>query len=324
MAIGSPHGLEATLTRGIISGLNRSLEFGDGTTIKGAIQTDAMLAAGNSGGPLLNQAGEVIGVNTAGYRGTALGFAIPSNTVQRVTESMIVFAVWATREAATKAAASALANWDLAAATYAAAATDMEAAWRAGERRNIVVDAAAATYAAAATNLAGGAHGAYATFVAADAELDAAWATYEVPGATLDSAAATFDAAAWVGMEAAWATLDMAAAEKAEAALATLVGELTEAESTEEAVRPTRTAEAAAALATWDEGRPTREAVAMQTSEANVYTAHATFVAAHATFDAAEATHVCAACDPRSDAIRFEAASDPRKRTTLEAADQKK
>ena len=86
VAIGSPHGLDATLTRGIISGLNRRLEFDDGTVMEGAIQTDAMLASGNSGGPLLNQAGEVIGVNTAGYRGTALGFAIPSNTARRVAK----------------------------------------------------------------------------------------------------------------------------------------------------------------------------------------------------------------------------------------------
>ena len=89
VAIGSPHGLDATLTRGIISGLNRRLEFDDGTVMEGAIQTDAALASGNSGGPLLNQAGEVIGVATAGYRGTALGFAIPSNTARRVAEEMI-------------------------------------------------------------------------------------------------------------------------------------------------------------------------------------------------------------------------------------------
>ena len=117
LAIGSPYGLEATLTTGIISGLNRSLENNDGTTMEGAIQTDAMLAPGNSGGPLLNQAGEVIGVNTAGYRGTALGFAIPSNTVLRVTENMIVFAVsWATREAA-----AAFATFEAAVATAEAA-----------------------------------------------------------------------------------------------------------------------------------------------------------------------------------------------------------
>lgn len=89
LAIGSPHGLDATLTRGIISGLNRSLEFGDGASMEGAIQTDAALAPGNSGGPLLNQAGEVIGVNTAGYRGTALGFAIPSNIVRQESQSII-------------------------------------------------------------------------------------------------------------------------------------------------------------------------------------------------------------------------------------------
>ncbi|MCY4061722.1 MAG: trypsin-like peptidase domain-containing protein [Chloroflexi bacterium] len=89
VAIGSPHGLDATLTRGIISGLNRRLELDDGTTMEGAIQTDAALAPGNSGGPLLNQVGEVIGVNTAGYGGTALGFAIPSSVMRQVTQSII-------------------------------------------------------------------------------------------------------------------------------------------------------------------------------------------------------------------------------------------
>ena len=82
--------------------------------MEGAIQTDAMLAAGNSGGPLLNQAGEVIGVNTAGYRGTALGFAIPSNTVRRIAESMIDFvAAQATRESD-----AAIATYDAAYATF--------------------------------------------------------------------------------------------------------------------------------------------------------------------------------------------------------------
>ena len=61
LAIGNPYGLEATLTTGIISGLNRSLDNSDGTTMEGAIQTDAMLAPGNSGGPLLNQAGKSSG-----------------------------------------------------------------------------------------------------------------------------------------------------------------------------------------------------------------------------------------------------------------------
>ena len=202
LAIGNPYGLEATLTTGIISGLNRSLENSDGTTMEGAIQTDAMLAPGNSGGPLLNQAGEVIGVNTAGYRGTALGFAIPSNTVQRVTENMIVTTVRATREAATKAAAAAtttvdaaIATWDAAHATFLAAATNMEMARRAGAWAISVKAAVDATLVAAVTNVAGGADGAFATYEAAGAEWDAAWATIEVPRATLDVAEATFDAA---------------------------------------------------------------------------------------------------------------------------------
>ncbi len=305
LAIGNPYGLEATLTTGIISGLNRSLENNDGTTMEGAIQTDAMLAPGNSGGPLLNQAGEVIGVNTAGYRGTALGFAIPSITVQRVTESMIIFAVRATREAATKAAASALANWDVAAATYAAA-------YRAEGGRTIVVDAAAATLVAAATNLAGGAHGAYATFVAADAELDAAWATLDMAAPEkAEAALATIDTA-WVGMEAAWATLDMAAPEKAEAALATWVAELTEAESTKEAVWATRTEEAAAALATWDAGRETREAVAVPTRKAAVVAtfeaAGLTVVAANATYEAAFAAWEVALSDWEAVLVTMEVA----------------
>ena len=121
VAIGSPHGLDATLTRGIISGLNRRLEFDDGSTMDGAIQTDAMLAPGNSGGPLLNQAGEVIGVNTAGYRGTALGFAVPSNVVRRVARDMIEnVAPWATQEAANAWATleAALADYNEAEAWY--------------------------------------------------------------------------------------------------------------------------------------------------------------------------------------------------------------
>ena len=111
MAIGSPHGLDATLTRGIISGMNRRLELDDGTMLEGAIQTDAMLAPGNSGGPLLNQAGEVIGVNTAGYFGTALGFAVPSKTARRVAETTIRSAgATATREASNTTDSHATAN----------------------------------------------------------------------------------------------------------------------------------------------------------------------------------------------------------------------
>ena len=93
LAIGNPYGLERTLTTGIISGLDRVLEFTDGVVAKGMIQTDAALNPGNSGGPLLNLDGEVIGVNTAIYRRLLgvnnIGFAIPSNLVQRVSANMI-------------------------------------------------------------------------------------------------------------------------------------------------------------------------------------------------------------------------------------------
>ena len=92
LAIGNPFGLEGTLTTGIISGLDRSISLGDGSAIEGAIQTDAALGRGNSGGPLINQAGEVIGVNTAAYTGPSgssnFGFAIPSNLVKRISENM--------------------------------------------------------------------------------------------------------------------------------------------------------------------------------------------------------------------------------------------
>jgi putative serine protease PepD len=91
-AIGNPYGLEETLTRGIVSALGREIEAPDGAKITGAIQTDAALNPGNSGGPLLNEQGEVIGVNSqiasdaASVDGsqpgsTGVGFAIASNTV---------------------------------------------------------------------------------------------------------------------------------------------------------------------------------------------------------------------------------------------------
>ena len=94
LAIGNPFGLEATLTTGIISGLKRELEFDDGSVLEGMIQTDAAIAPGSSGGPLLTLNGEVIGVNSAGFGGrfggTNFGFAIPSNLVKQVSENMIV------------------------------------------------------------------------------------------------------------------------------------------------------------------------------------------------------------------------------------------
>jgi putative serine protease PepD len=90
-AIGNPFGLDHTFTTGIVSALQRNLRAPDGATISGAIQTDAALNPGNSGGPLLDSAGQVIGVNaqieTGSQNGAeggnvGIGFAIPSSTVK--------------------------------------------------------------------------------------------------------------------------------------------------------------------------------------------------------------------------------------------------
>ncbi|HEY5262430.1 MAG TPA: trypsin-like peptidase domain-containing protein, partial [Solirubrobacteraceae bacterium] len=98
-AIGNPYGLNETLTKGIISALGREIAAPDGATIKGAIQTDAALNPGNSGGPLINAEGDVIGVNSqiasdaassAGSQpgSTGVGFAISSNTVSEVIKTI--------------------------------------------------------------------------------------------------------------------------------------------------------------------------------------------------------------------------------------------
>jgi putative serine protease PepD len=87
-AIGNPYGLDHTLTTGVVSALNRDLQAPNGATISGAIQTDAALNPGNSGGPLLDGDGNVIGVNaqiatggTEGGGNVGIGFAIPADTV---------------------------------------------------------------------------------------------------------------------------------------------------------------------------------------------------------------------------------------------------
>ncbi len=93
IAIGNPFGLERTVTTGVISAINRSLEARNGRPIWGVIQTDAAVNPGNSGGPLLNSQGEVIGINTAiigpGGGSVGVGFAVPVNTVKRVIPSLI-------------------------------------------------------------------------------------------------------------------------------------------------------------------------------------------------------------------------------------------
>jgi putative serine protease PepD len=93
VAIGSPFGLENTVTAGIVSALNRTIQAPNNFTISGAIQTDAAINHGNSGGPLLDSAGHVVGINSqiesdsGGSDG--VGFAIPSSMVQRVAQELI-------------------------------------------------------------------------------------------------------------------------------------------------------------------------------------------------------------------------------------------
>ena len=92
-AIGNPFGLSATLTTGIISALNRRIEGLTGDIIEDVIQIDAAINRGNSGGPLLDSRGRLIGINSqiASPSGTSagVGFAIPVNTVIRVVPQLI-------------------------------------------------------------------------------------------------------------------------------------------------------------------------------------------------------------------------------------------
>jgi putative serine protease PepD len=77
VAVGSPYGLEGTVTAGVISALNRDIGVSRRETLEGLLQTDAPINPGNSGGALVNAAGEVIGINTATVDGAgSLGFAI--------------------------------------------------------------------------------------------------------------------------------------------------------------------------------------------------------------------------------------------------------
>ena len=90
--------MNRTLTTGVVSALGRQISAPDGATISGVIQTDAALNPGNSGGPLINTAGEVIGINSQIVSGSStstgqgsdsgVGFAIPSNTVKAVIQKI--------------------------------------------------------------------------------------------------------------------------------------------------------------------------------------------------------------------------------------------
>lgn len=98
IAIGSPLGdLKNTVTVGVVSATGRSLDTGDGYQLTDMIQTDAAINHGNSGGPLVNLAGEVIGINTLVVRSSGsssdtaegLGFAVPANTARAISDQII-------------------------------------------------------------------------------------------------------------------------------------------------------------------------------------------------------------------------------------------
>jgi len=92
-AIGSPLGLDHSLTTGVVSALNRKLPTSNGREIENIIQTDAAIYPGSSGGPLLDSGGLLIGVNTVAYSsgkaGSALGFAIPVDVVKSIVPKLI-------------------------------------------------------------------------------------------------------------------------------------------------------------------------------------------------------------------------------------------
>ena len=95
IAVGSPYGLQGTLTTGVISALGRTIIESDDTGrttqyIPDTIQTSTPINSGNSGGPLLNYAGQVVGITTAGISNSqGLGFAIPSSTILRELDTLI-------------------------------------------------------------------------------------------------------------------------------------------------------------------------------------------------------------------------------------------
>jgi 2-alkenal reductase len=99
IAIGSPLGVfKGTVTVGVVSAVDRRIEVAEGLWMEGLIQTDAAINQGNSGGPLINAAGEVIGINTIVVRGSGtgavaegLGFSIASNTVKEVSQQIIEY-----------------------------------------------------------------------------------------------------------------------------------------------------------------------------------------------------------------------------------------
>jgi len=94
-AIGNPYGLERTMTVGIVSSLNRTLASGNNQKLKNMIQLDAALNQGNSGGPLLDSRGRLIGMNTAiasmTGQNSGVGFAVPANVIRRTVPELLQF-----------------------------------------------------------------------------------------------------------------------------------------------------------------------------------------------------------------------------------------
>lgn len=95
LAIGNPFGLNRTLTVGVVSSLERSIQAQSGQMIEDVIQTDAPINPGNSGGPLLDTAGRLVGINTAILSHTGenagIGFAVPVNTLRRVLPQLLKY-----------------------------------------------------------------------------------------------------------------------------------------------------------------------------------------------------------------------------------------
>jgi S1-C subfamily serine protease len=95
LAIGNPFGLDHTLTTGIVSALNRTVDNESGGVIENVIQTDAAINPGNSGGPLIDSAGRLVGINTMIYSPSGayagIGFAVPVHTINRVVPRIIAY-----------------------------------------------------------------------------------------------------------------------------------------------------------------------------------------------------------------------------------------
>jgi len=93
LAIGNPFGFQSTLTTGVVSAVGRTVQTSQTTFIEEAIQTDAAINRGNSGGPLIDTHGDVIGINSAIYTPTGttagIGFAIPINTAKNIANDLI-------------------------------------------------------------------------------------------------------------------------------------------------------------------------------------------------------------------------------------------